>query len=474
MPLSLFNTLTRKIEIFTPIRPGLASLYCCGPTVYARAHIGNLRTYVFEDILRRTLKRAGLTVKHVMNITDVGHLQSDADDGDDKMNAAARAEQKSPWDIARAYEDIFFADSAMLNVERPDIVVRATESIDAMIKFIEELEAKGYAYRTNGNVYFDTAKFPSYPDLARLDLKGQQEAARNNVDRDGSKRSPQDFVLWFTASKFPNQIMQWDSPWGRGFPGWHIECSVMATEHLGNHIDIHCGGIDHIPVHHTNEIAQSECYHGHKWVNVWMHGNFLTLAKDKMSKSKGGTLTMETIEEQGYDPLHYRYLILGAHYRNELMFSWDALDGARNTYEGLRNRIIDWGDKRDEPVTLSNAALAYRQKFNDAMFDDLNTPVALAVLWGMVKDETLAPAEKFTLLKDFDAVLGLNIDAMSDTTIDPDLMQMISNREQARNNKDWATSDKLRNDLQARGIIIKDTADGPVWLKIRGQNGSNT
>lgn len=464
MTIKLYNTLTRQKEDFTPIIPGKVGMYACGPTVYARAHIGNLRTYVFEDVLRRTLKHAGFQLKHVMNITDVGHLQSDADEGDDKMSVAAKREAKSPWDIAREYEDVFFADTQKLNIERPEVVVRATDCIPQMQKFILALEGKGYCYRSNDNVYFDTSRFAKYANFARLDLKGQQEGARDDVEKDAGKKNPQDFVLWFTSSKFPNQIMKWDSPWGIGFPGWHIECSVMATEHLGDHIDIHCGGIDHIPVHHTNEIAQSECYHGHQWVNVWMHGNFLTVDKGKMSKSKGGTLTMETLESEGFSPLHYRYLILSAHYRGELLFSFDSLDGARNAYEALRNRIVDWGNKRNDFVTLSETARQYQSNFWTACDDDLNTPIALAHMWTMVKDGALHPAEKFALLRDFDAVLGLNIAAMANTTVPENIRNLITDRETARKNKDWGTSDRLRDELMAQGVTVKDTADGPVWI----------
>lgn len=464
MPIKLYNTLTRQKENLQPITPGEVKLYCCGPTVYARAHIGNLRTYVFEDVLRRTIKHAGYNLKHVMNITDVGHLQSDADDGDDKMSVAAKREAKSPWDIAKEYEKIFFEDTKALNIERPEVVVRATETIPQMQKFIASLETKGFCYHTNQNIYFDTSKFAKYADFAKLDLKGQQEGAREGVEQDLGKKNPQDFVLWFTSSKFPNQIMKWESPWGEGFPGWHIECSVMATEHLGDRIDIHCGGIDHIPVHHTNEIAQSECYHGHQWVNVWMHGNFLTLDKGKMSKSKGGTLTLQTLLDEGFNPLHYRYLILSAHYRGELLFSFDSLEAARNAFEALRNRIIDWGDKRNEKITLSDMAKKYQSDFWAAIEDDLNTSIALSHLWGAVKDTTLQPAEKYALLQDFDVVLGLDVTKMADVNIPVDLRLMIAERETARKAKDFATSDRLRDTLAARGVIIKDTADGPVWM----------
>ncbi len=465
MTIKLYNTLTRQKEEFVPIKPGYVSMYACGPTVYARAHIGNLRAYLFEDILQRMLRHAGYDVKHVMNITDVGHLQSDADDGDDKMSVAAQAAQRSPWDIAREFEDLFFADSATLNIRRPDIVTRATDYIPQMQTFIAELEAKGFCYRSNQNVYFDTSKFSSYADFARLDLKGQVEGARNTVEKDHGKRNPQDFVLWFTSSKFPNQIMKWDSPWGMGFPGWHIECSVMATEHLGEHIDIHCGGIDHISVHHTNEIAQSECHHGHKWVNYWMHGNFLTVDSGRLAKSKGGALTVQTLLDAGYDLLHYRYLCLQAHYRGELLFSYDSLDAARNAYESIRNRIVDWGDHRHGSATLSEKAKTYQSAFWDAVEDDLNTPIALSHLWGMMKDVSLHVAEKFALLQDFDQVLGLDIVKMSDVQIDPKIKELIDQRQQARRDKNFALSDQIRSELLDHGIVVKDTPDGPVWMK---------
>lgn len=467
MSITLYNTLTRSKEVFTPITSDEVKMYTCGPTVYARAHIGNLRTYVFEDILRRTLKHAGYKMRHVMNITDVGHLQSDADDGEDKMSVASRAEAKSPWDIARMYEDLFLQDTACLNIERPEVIVRATECIPQMQLFIQELEKKGFCYQSNQNVYFDTSRFASYADFARLDLSGQKTGARPDVEQDAGKKNPQDFVLWFTSSKFPNQIMKWESPWGVGFPGWHIECSVMATQYLGDRIDIHCGGIDHIPVHHTNEIAQSEAYHGHRWVNIWMHGNFLTLDRGKMSKSRGGTLTMETLIESGYDPLHYRYLILSAHYRGELLFSFESLDSARNAYEALRNRIVDFGPQRSENRPLSDKALSYQTAFWQAIEDDLNTPVALAHLWTMVKDPTLHEAEKFSLLRDFDTVLGIDIAKMADTSVPENIRIMIARREDARKSKDWATSDRLRDELADLGIALKDTPDGPVWMVTR-------
>lgn len=465
MSVTLYNTLTRQKELFKPITEGQVGMYCCGPTVYDRQHLGNFRTFIFEDILHRVLEHAGYRVKHVMNITDVGHLQSDADDGDDKIALAAAKQQKSPWDVAKECEDQFFKDAGTFYIRRPDVVVRATETIQEMIDFIKILEEKGYTYIAGGNVYFDTAKFEQYADFARLDLKGQQAAARDDVEYDHAKKNPQDFVLWFTLSKFPNQIMKWDSPWGVGFPGWHIECSVMASQHLGTHFDIHCGGIDHIPVHHTNEIAQSECCHGHKWVNIWMHVSFLTLKDRKMSKSKGGTYVLDTLYENGFHPLHYRYLVLGTHYRSELVFGWDVMEVARTTYESLKNKVIDFGPARDQKVPLSDTAMSYAKKFWDSCMDDINTPVALSHMWMMIKDSSLHPSEKYQLLLEFDMVLGLDIASMADTQIPDQVKELITAREQARIKKDWALSDQLRDQIAGFGVVIKDTADGPVWIK---------
>jgi cysteinyl-tRNA synthetase len=322
MALRIFNARTRRVEAFLPIDPSRVQMYCCGPTVYDYAHIGNLRTYVFEDILRRTLELFGYTVKHVTNITDVGHLQSDADAGDDKIEIAARREHKSPRDIARHYEDEFFRHADLMRIKRPTLVCRATEHIDEMIDMVSRLMKRGHAYVVDGNVYFEVATFPAYADFAGLDL--QKQKATNRVELDPRKRDAADFVLWFSQSKYPNQVMKWPSPWGTGFPGWHIECSAMASKYLGEHFDIHCGGIDHIPVHHTNEIAQSECCHGRSWVNFWLHAEFLEIDKDKMSKSTHGFLQLDQIVADGFTPLDYRYLLLTAHYRSRLRFSYDS------------------------------------------------------------------------------------------------------------------------------------------------------
>lgn len=463
----IFNTASRQIETFVPLKENEVGIYACGPTVYHYAHIGNMRTYVFEDILRRTFEKFNYKVNHVMNITDVGHLQSDADDGDDKMLVASRREKKSPWDIAKEYEAAFFQHAEMLNIKRPHIVCRATEHIPEMINMVKTLEEKGYAYESGGNVYFDVSKFPSYTDFASLKLEAHKTTERVSVDQ--KKRNQTDFVLWFSDSKFPNQIMKWDSPWGKGFPGWHIECSAMSSKYLGEKFDIHCGGIDHIPVHHTNEIAQSDCCHGHKSVHYWMHGAFLTVDAGKMSKSSGDFLTVDKLKKDGFNPLSYRYLILTSHYRNELKFSYDALTSAQNTYNNLVERFRTWEqDAKKEDVGAVQegaAAKTYRQSFWDAMSNDLHTPSALAVAWAVVRDQTLSSREKVDLFSDFDTVLGLKLGDASVYKLTPEEEDLIARRMAARKDMNWLESDILRKELSDRGIVVKDTKTGMEWKK---------
>ena len=460
----LFNTQTRTVEPFKPIKDGEVGLYTCGPTVYHYAHIGNLRTYVFEDVLRRLLEASGYKVNHVMNITDVGHLESDADEGEDKIMLAAQREKKSPWEIARFFEDAFFEDCQALNLERPQTVCRATEHIAEMIEFVKELENKGIAYVVDGNVYYDTTKFPTYADFARLDLAHMQ--AHGRIEQDHRKRNPQDFVLWFSQSKYPNQIMKWGSPWGIGFPGWHIECSAMASKYLGSQFDIHCGGIDHIPVHHTNEIAQSEGKFGHKWVNYWLHGEFLVLDQGKMSKSKGDTLTVSTLKEAGYDPIHFRYLCLTTHYRGQLKFSYESLDAARNAYETLHNKLDDWAASAAGAVSEADIRIAadYRTQFWRALSDDLNTPVALSVLWTCLRDDRLSDTAKQDFFKSTDAVLGLAGAAGTELTLTPQQQKLIEEREAARARKDWKRADEIRTALDEQGIVLKDRPTGTDWI----------
>ena len=467
MALHLFNTLTRSKEEFKAIDAKNVKLYCCGPTVYNFAHIGNLRTYVFEDLLRRTLARAGFGFTHVMNITDVGHLQSDADDGEDKMAIASAREQKSPWDIAKAYEEAFFDDCRKLGVLRPHIVCRATDHIPEMQDLIGCLEKKGVAYKAGGNqpnVYFDTAKFPAYSDFARLP---EVQLAQGRVDADANKRNPTDFVLWFTlaGSKYPNQIMKWASPWGEGFPGWHIECSAMATKYLGEQIDIHCGGIDHIPVHHTNEIAQSEACLGHKWVNYWLHGEFLLLDDGKMSKSVDGFLTLQKVIDKGYNPLQYRYLCLQAHYRGPLKFSWESLDGARQAYDTLCHKADEWRAVAPAGAPPSPAAKAVIGRIDGAMQDDLNSPVALSALWEAMRNDALPGPDKLAILDAADSALGLGGATLSKPELSREQEALVFKREELRREKKWQEADDIRAKLASDGLLLKDRPEGTTWYK---------
>ena len=468
-PISIFNTLTRTVEPLRPIEAGHVRFYTCGPTVYDYAHIGNLRTYVLEDLIRRALESRGLTVKHVMNVTDVGHLESDADSGEDKLALAARRQQRSPWEIARYYEAAFFEDCQRLRIQPPHVVCRATEHIDDMIRFIQGIEERGFAYQIDGNVYFSIDQFPEYGRLARLDLESMRAGARVAVD--SRKRNPLDFVLWFSDSKFTNQIMQWDSPWGRGFPGWHIECSAMATKYLGDRIDIHMGGIDHIPVHHTNEVAQSEACLGHTWVNYWMHCNFLLLKDAKMAKSSGEFLRLATLEARGFAAVHYRYFCLGAHYRSPLAFSWDALEGARTSFEALKNRVVGWkvqlsAGKGGGPDRGDRGG-DYSRRFWASIGDDVNVPAALGVVWEMAKDAELLPGVKLGLALEFDEVLGLGVAEFQRLEIDPDVKALIELRNESRRNRNWPSADAIRDRLLAEhNIQLMDTSQGTEWYAL--------
>jgi cysteinyl-tRNA synthetase len=475
----LHNTATGQLEELRTIEPGVVRFYTCGPTVYSYAHIGNLRTYVSEDVIRRVLETAGYQVRHVMNITDVGHLESDADEGDDKMALAAQREQRSPWDIARFYEDAFFADADKLGIRRPTVTCRATEHIEQMQRMIQTLEQRGFAYTADGNVYFDVRAFPGYGAMANIDL---DKATKRRVAADASKRDSHDFVLWFSRSKFPNQIMQWDSPWGRGFPGWHIECSAMAIEYLGERADIHMGGIDHIPVHHTNEIAQSEAALGHPWVTIWMHCNFLVIEKPKtddaaanetedvkIAKSKGDVLRVATLEERGFEPVHYRYFCLGAHYRSELKFSWENLDHARRSFEILKNLVVGWkieSAKLGKGAAPSLDAIApYRARFRDALHDDINVSKALGIAWEMARDAALRPPDKLALIREMDEVLGLGVETFRRPSIPDELRAKIRDRETARAARQWDAADAIRKELAGQGIQLMDTADGTDWYR---------
>ena len=465
MTVRLYNTMSRTVEDFKPIREGEVGMYCCGPTVYNYAHIGNLRTYVFEDLLHRTLVKAGYHVKHVMNITDVGHLTGDGDDGEDKLAKSARENGRSVWDIAAFYTDAFFRDEEALDIIRPDIVCRATDHIQAMIDIIRKLEEKGHTYISGGNVYFSIDTIDDYGKLARLNLDDLKEGARIEVD--SNKRNPKDFVLWFTNSKFKDQVMVWPSPWGTGYPGWHIECSAMSSEYLGDHFDIHCGGIDAIPVHHTNEIAQSEAAFGVKpWVDYWCHGEFLLNDKGKMSKSSGEFLTLSVLVDKGYDPLDYRYFCLTGHYRSQLKFSFESLDQARSARQTLVRKIAQYRKECTPAAVLDGKTRGYLDSFYEAMFNDLKAPQALGVLWSMLRDPSLADDQKLAAVLDMDSILGLSLDrveAVQDevAVADSEALELLARRSEAKKAKDWAQADEIRDRLSRMGYKVVDTPSGP-------------
>lgn len=465
--LKLYNTLGREISPFKPIEKGTVSIYCCGPTVYNFAHIGNLRTYFFEDILIKTLISNGFKINHCMNVTDVGHLTDDGDDGEDKMIKASREKGMDVYDIAKYFEDAFFKDSASLNIKKPTTICRATKHIGEMIKLVKGLETKGFTYVSNGNVYFDTTKFPAYGQMAGLDKQDLNFGASTQVDT--AKNNPQDFVLWFTNSKFENQAMQWNSPWGKGYPGWHLECSAMSIKYLGETFDIHCGGIDHVNIHHTNEIAQTEAYTGKKWVNRWLHGEFLVNKTGKMSKSKDGFLTLQTLIDKGYSPLDYRYFLLGAHYRTQLTFSWEALDAGKSALKGIKNRISLLIKERENSdlESISDDAKIYLNNFISHINEDLNTPRCLADLWDLIKNRDISAGDKLTVIEYMDTILSLDLMVVEkELCTDPDLLQLLEDRNSARTMKDYALSDKIRDQLLTRGWVVKDTSDGSQLEKV--------
>lgn len=462
MDLKIYNTLSRSKEVFVPVRPGRVGIYTCGPTVYNYAHIGNLRTYIFMDILRRVFAFNGYKVKSVMNITDVGHLLSDADDGDDKMSMAAAEQKKTPEEIAEFYSAAFFRDIARLNVRRPDVTPKATEHIGDMIKIVQALLDKGYAYETDDGIYFDISKFPDYGKLSGTNLEEQLAGAR--VDINTGKRHPADFALWKKAA--PNHIMKWPSPWGMGYPGWHIECTAMSNKYLGDVFDIHTGGIDHVPIHHENEIAQAEAWLGKKAVNYWMHSEFMLVDGGKMSKSLGNTYTVDDLAAKGYTPMEFRYMCLNVQYRQKLNFTWEAMAAAKTAYERLsallyRHKTAPAPENRPEIEK-------YLGEFHEAINDDLNVPMAMGVLWKMLR----LPAGKdvYDAALVMDKVFALDFDkvASPDHTAEapPEIREMAEKRREVRRNKNWAESDRLRDEIAAKGYKVLDTADGYRLEKI--------
>jgi cysteinyl-tRNA synthetase len=468
LPVSLYSTMSRNIELLCPIKPGHVGVYCCGPTVYNYQHIGNLRTYIFEDLLVRTLRYAGYSVEHVMNITDVGHLVSDADEGEDKMTVAVKREGKSSIEISRYYTDIFFKHCALLNISRPTVVCKATEHISEMISLIGRLLERGMAYVAGGNVYFDVARFGGYGRLAKLDLDSLKAGARIQVDSE--KRNPSDFALWFTKSKFENQELQWDSPWGRGYPGWHIECSAMSMRYLGESFDIHCGGIDHIPIHHTNEIAQSEGATGKPFAQIWMHGGFLLTNTEKMSKSSGDFLTLDRFSNEGIEPLAYRLFCLGGNYRQELNWSMEGVSGAASALRKLRQSVSKIREEAEgDKPSRSEVHGSYIQAFNEAILNDLGSAKALGILYNMIVDNRLSAGEKFGIISTFDQVLGLGLAdwRQVETEIPSDVIALARERESARTQRDFTRADSLRAQIAERGFVVEDGKDG---FKIRQAN----
>ena len=456
----IYNTLTHRVEEFVPHNPKEVTMYTCGPTVYHFAHIGNLRTYIFEDILEKTLKYLGYPVKRCMNITDVGHLSSDSDSGEDKMLKGAKREHKSVLEIADFYTKSFKSDVDKLNVRWPDIVSPATQNIDTYIDIIKVLLEKDLAYISGGNVYFDTSKLDDYYVLTNHKEDEMVVGVREGVEEDANKRNQADFVLWFTKSKFDSQELKWDSPWGLGYPGWHIECSGISMKYLGEYLDIHCGGVDNIFPHHTNEIAQSEGYLGHKWCNYWVHGEHLNDQSGKMSKSKGEFLTVSLLEEKGYDPISYRFMCLNSHYRKQLVFSYDALDNASSAYQKLLKKVKNLGEEIDSTGTEE-----WNDKFKEALANDLNTSLALTVLYDVLKSD-LTNAQKRYLVSEFDKVLSLNLCDQQeniDSELDAYIKGKIQERNTAKKEKNFALADAIREELLAKGIVLKDTREGTIY-----------
>lgn len=489
-----YNTRTRTLEVFVPKEAGKVGIYTCGPTVYSFAHVGNFRAYIFSDVLRRALAMRGLEVKHVMNITDVGHLTSDADQGDDKLEVAKQREGLDAWAIAAKYTEAFFQDGSALNILRPHIVCRATDHIPEQIAMVAELQRRGYAYMTDDGVYFDTSKFPNYGDLANLNLEGQEAGFRVAV---GGKRNPSDFALWKFSPRDAQRDMEWDSPWGRGFPGWHLECSAMAMKYLGCPIDIHTGGIDHIPVHHTNETAQSECCTGERpWVRYWLHNEFLILENaEKMSKSKGNVITVATLKEQGIHPLSFRYVCLGAHYRQQLHLTRATLDAGQTSLRRLLSGIAgrlggEWqpvGVKGENGVAghsleqelgaLGGSAARYRDELIAALAQDLNTSKAVAAMWSLIKDDGVNATELVILVTFFDSVLGLipaaGLHAIDDfsgqsimSEVPLEIAELLAERTRLRQERKFAEADAVRAEIKRQGFEIIDSKNGASVRRI--------
>ena len=467
MSLKLYNTLTKQKEEFKPLEGNEVRIYSCGPTVYSFAHIGNFRAYIFMDNLRRVLQANGYTLKHVMNITDVGHLESDADEGEDKMEKAAKKENKDPYEIAAFYTDIFFRDMGRLNIQRPEIIAKATDHIKDMIEFVKVLVEKGYVYETSRALYFDISKLDKYPVLSNRNLDDQIAGAR--VDVDPEKKNPYDFAVWIKAPE--NHIMKWESPWGLSYPGWHLECSAMGKKYLGEEFDIHTGGVDHIPTHHENEIAQSKGCTGHIPAKRWMHVEFLQVDGGKMSKSLGNTYTLDQLQEKGIEPLAYKLFCYTAHYRTKLNFTFDSAISSQKALNRLRESYLLHLESEDNNVEKEKIE-EYRKRFMDAVNDDLNMPLAMGIVWEVARNE-IKSKQYAKLLIEFDKILGLDIEHSKDylekeekIELPEKIKSLVEQRKQARENKDWAESDRIRDLLKEQGYVVKDTKEGQVIEKI--------
>ena len=468
--MQLYNSLTKTKDEFITHEPGKVKMYTCGPTVYHYAHIGNLRSYIMEDVLEKHLRYVGYDVRRVMNITDVGHLSSDADTGEDKMLKGAKREKKTVMEIAQFYTDAFFADCKELNIKTPDVVEPATACVPEFIAMVEALIEKGYAYLAGGNVYFDTAKLSKYYVFSEHDEEDLAVGVREGVEADDNKRNKTDFVLWFTKSKFEDQELKWESPWGLGYPGWHIECSAISLKHLGEYMDLHCGGIDNAFPHHTNEIAQTESFVGHKWCNHWFHVHHLNTTGGKMSKSKGEFLTVSLLKEKGYNPLAYRLFCLQSHYRRGLMFSWENLDNAQTAYEKLVSRVAAL--KENEPTEAdAEEMLKLRSTFVDALDNDLNTSLAVTAVYDVLKAK-ISDGAKRHLLFDFDKVLSLGLkeaaeklqaEAAAPQEGDAEINALVEARTAAKKARNFAEADRIRDELKAMGIVLVDTKEGTTW-----------
>lgn len=467
--MKLYNTLTRQIEEFVPREAGKVKMYTCGPTVYNFAHIGNLRTYLMEDVLDKYFRYQGYEVTRVMNVTDIGHLSGDADTGEDKMLLGAKREHKTVLELAKFYTDAFFADCEKLHIRRPDVVQPATGCVDDFIKVIASLVERGFAYKAGGNIYFDTSKVERYHKFFNFKEEDLEVGVREGVGEDGNKRNKNDFVLWFTKSKFEDQALKWESPWGVGYPGWHIECSCIAMKYLGEYVDIHCGGIDNVFPHHTNEIAQSEAYLGHEWCRYWFHVLHLNTAKGKMSKSSGGFLTVSKLEEEGHTPMEYRFFCLLSHYRNSLVYSEDTFENAANAYRKLKSRAASVPENGEVD---GEAFARYKKAFTDALDADLNTSLAVTALYDVLKDKNTNGATKRALIADFDRVLSLGLlegeaEAAAESSgagiSAEEIERLIALRAEAKKAKNYAEADRIRGELDAKGIVLTDTPSGTTY-----------